>query len=73
MTVDVDKLLRMAEQITDNMNYTDDTEIVVGKVTDHLQRFWDPRMKAAIVDHYRDEGSELSPGLRAAVAQLKLD
>lgn len=70
MTVKVEKLLKMAEQITANMAFTGDQGVVAAKVADHLNRFWDPRMKAAI-RAYADENSEqLSPPLRAAVSQL---
>ncbi len=51
MTVDVEKLTKMARQIIANMNYTDDPAIVAAKAADHMNRFWDPRMKAALRDH----------------------
>ena len=70
MTVNSDKLLRMAEQIAANMAYTDDQDIVAAKISDHLSRFWDPRMLAAI-KAYREENPEsFSPELSAAVAAL---
>lgn len=69
MTVAINKLVRMAEQITANMAFTDDENVVAAKVADHLNRFWDPRMKAAIVSAAA-EGCELSPVLRLAVEQL---
>ena len=70
MTVNIDKLVKMAEQITANMSYTDDQDLVAAKVADHLGRFWDPRMKEAIKAHAETHGGDLSPPLRAAVAQL---
>lgn len=70
MTVANDKLLRMAEQITANMAYTDDRQIVAAKISDHLKRFWDPRMLEAIKT-LRDEHPEaLSADLSAAIAAL---
>ena len=51
MTVDVEKLTKMARQIIANMNYVDDPAIVAAKAADHMNRFWDPRMKAALRDH----------------------
>ncbi|MEH6589782.1 MAG: formate dehydrogenase subunit delta [Halioglobus sp.] len=71
MTVKIDKLLQMARQIEANMNYTDDTDIVAAKVSDHLSRFWDPRMKAAIKDYQAENADQLSPELNAAVIALK--
>ena len=51
MTVEVQKLAKMARQIIANMNYTDDKAVVAAKAADHMNRFWDPRMKAALRDH----------------------
>ena len=70
MTVDAQKLLRMAEQITDNMNYTADSAVVANKVADHLRRFWDPRMQTALREFASEHPDELSPLLRLAVAEL---
>ncbi len=70
MTVSVDKLVKMAEAITANMSYTDDQEVVASKVADHLERFWDPRMKAAISNYAADKNSNLTELLRLAVTKL---
>ena len=71
MTVDSAKLVRMAEQITANMAYTDDVELVATRVADHLNRFWDPRMRRAIAEVAGGEADQLSPALKAAVRQLR--
>lgn len=71
MTVPTDKLLRMAEQITTNMAYTDDTEVVAEKIADHLYRFWDPRMLAALKACNNEQAESLSPALAAAVLRLE--
>ena len=70
MTVKISKLVKMAEDITANMSYTNDLEVVASKVADHLNRFWDPRMKAAIIEYQDDENSELTATLRLAIPQL---
>jgi formate dehydrogenase subunit delta len=70
MTVKISKLVKMAEDITANMSYTNDQEVVASKVADHLNRFWDPRMKAAIIEYQDDENSELTATLRLAIPQL---
>ena len=70
MTVDKDKLVRMAEQITANLDYTDDTDRVVAKIADHLGRFWDPRMKSALQEYANEHPEALSPLLRDAVVRL---
>ncbi|MXX29344.1 MAG: formate dehydrogenase subunit delta [Gammaproteobacteria bacterium] len=70
MTVDAAKLVRMAEQITANMAYTDDVELVAARVADHLNRFWDPRMLMALAEVASGDAAQLSPALKAAVRQL---
>ena len=70
MTVENDKLLRMAEQIRANMAYTDDTAIVARRIADHLSRFWDPRMLSAFKAYSAQHPDALSPELLAAVAAL---
>ena len=70
MTVDGAKLVRMGEQITANMAYTDDVELVAARVADHLNRFWDPRMLKALAEVANGDADQLSPALKAAVRQL---
>ncbi len=70
MTVDAAKLVRMAEQITANMAYTEDVELVAARVADHLNRFWDPRMRQAMAELADGGADQLSPALQAAVRQL---
>lgn len=70
MTVDQQKLIRMAEQITVNMAFTDDQAVVAAKVADHLQRFWDPRMRAAIQFYVAEHPELPSPVLSRALELL---
>ncbi len=37
----------------------------------HLERFWDPRMRAAIIAHLKAGGADLDPKVREAVSRLK--
>ena len=71
MSMDPHKLLKMAEQITANMNYTDDKNVVAAKVADHLRRFWDPRMQATLCNHAKTSGAELSETLKTALQLLQ--
>lgn len=71
MTVAEAKLVRMAEQITANLAYTDDLSIVSARVADHLNRFWDPGMRQALVKHCSREANSPSPALRMALPQLR--
>lgn len=51
MSVKLEKLLAMAEQISDNMRFTEDAQQVAEKIADHLNRFWDPRMRQTLRDY----------------------
>lgn len=70
MTVNINKLVKMAEDITANMSYPEDNEMVATRVADHLNRFWDPRMKTAISDYATDQNSQLTESLRLAITKL---
>ena len=71
MTVKIEKLLKMAEQITANMAFTDDEQVVATRVADHLNRFWDPRMKASLKEYADSNTNELSPALQVAIVLLR--
>ncbi len=71
MTVRTDKLTHMAEQIIANMNYGEDTEIVAAKAADHINRFWDARMRSAFKEYAAEHNDEFSAGLQAAVSKLE--
>ncbi|OYY70094.1 MAG: hypothetical protein B7Y00_03980 [Sphingomonadales bacterium 17-56-6] len=60
----VERLIHMANQIATNLA-TDDAPVAA--VADHIQQFWDPRMKMLIFAHGTDG---LSPVAAAAIKQL---
>ena len=64
--MDLAKLRYMADQIAKNFAAIGHDNAVAA-TADHLARFWDPRMKAAII---ADDPQALSPIARAAVALL---
>jgi formate dehydrogenase subunit delta len=43
----------------------------VAAIADHLRKFWDPRMRAAIVAHLEKGGKDLDEPVRQAVRRLK--
>jgi len=67
-----EKLVMMANQIGKffvpqrNMD-------AVAAIADHLVKFWDPRMRAAIVAHLEAGGQGLDQPVRAAVERLRQD
>jgi formate dehydrogenase subunit delta len=66
-----DKLVYMANQIG-KFFAGQGEEKAVPLITDHLIKFWDPRMRKAIVAHLADGGRGLDPAVRKAVASLTL-
>ena len=70
--MDVEKLVKMANQIAANSDYGSDKEKVAAVVADHLTRFWTPAMRKAIIEGHRDKRVDLSPTAAHAVEKLAL-
>jgi formate dehydrogenase subunit delta len=65
-----DKLIYMANQITKFFAHQSEDKAVAA-TTDHIVKFWDPRMRAAIIAHVAAGGeSTLDPIARKAVLRL---
>jgi formate dehydrogenase subunit delta len=65
-----DKLVYMANQIGKFFASQGDDQAVAG-IADHLQKYWDPRMRSTIVDHLDHGGAGLAPLVRQAVEKLR--
>lgn len=65
--MDVDKLVRMANQIAANFDGGTDEARAVAGVADHIKRFWSPQMRKQIVAHWKEQPAGLSPRASAAV------
>jgi formate dehydrogenase subunit delta len=68
--MNVDKLVKMANQIAANSDYGPDKDKTAAVVADHLQRFWTPDMRAAIVAGTSRKLLDLSPVAARAVELL---
>jgi formate dehydrogenase subunit delta len=64
-----DKLVYMANQIAKFFESQGQEKAVAG-TTDHLKKFWDPRMRSQIVAHVKAGGSGLNPVACKAIEQL---
>ena len=63
-------LVRMANQIAANFSALPDDE-AAAETADHISRFWEPRMRQALIGLLSAEaGFGLSPVARAAAARL---
>jgi formate dehydrogenase subunit delta len=64
------KLVYMANQIGAFFR-AQGTDAAPAKIAEHLRKFWDPRMRRAIVAHLDAGGAGLEPAVRQAVETLR--
>jgi formate dehydrogenase subunit delta len=65
-----EKLVMMVNQIARNLAVQGEEKAIAG-TANHIARFWDPRMRAAIRAHLAAGGADLAPLARAAVERLR--
>lgn len=66
-----DKLVYMANQISTFFE-SQDKNTASAKVAEHIRKFWEPRMRKAILDHIdAGGGAGLHPAARQAVETLR--
>ena len=65
-----DRLIHMANQIGSFFKSQGPGKVVPG-VADHIRKFWDPRMRSAILAHLDAGGVGLDPEVRDAIEVLK--
>jgi formate dehydrogenase subunit delta len=65
-----DKLVYMANQIGKFFAHEAEDK-AVADTADHLQKFWDPRMRKAILVHLATGGAGLDPIALKAIAMLQ--
>ena len=63
-------LVHMANQISQFFESQPTRDEAVAGVLDHIKRFWDPRMRDAIIKHAEDGSDALREVARAAVLRL---
>lgn len=68
--MDRSHLVRMANDIGSFFGSEPDTAVAAQSIAQHIERYWDPRMRRQIVAHYRDGGEGLAETSRQAVALL---
>jgi formate dehydrogenase subunit delta len=70
--VSPDKLVYMANQIGKFFASQGPDKAVAG-VAEHIAKFWDPRMRAAIIARLEQGGAGLDPSVRAAVDKIRAE
>lgn len=66
----IERLVKMANDISNFFNSESDKEIAVEGIRNHILRSWDPRMRNAIITYCQQDGAELSDLARTAIAKL---
>lgn len=64
------KLVTMANQIG-KFFASQGPDLAVAGTAEHIKKFWDPRMRAAILVHLDNGGAGLDPAVRQAIERLK--
>jgi formate dehydrogenase subunit delta len=65
-----DRLILMANQIGKFFQSQGHGKAVPG-IADHIKKFWDPRMRSAILAHLDSGGAGLDPDVLKAIEALK--
>ncbi len=71
MSTHNDKLVKMANDIGDFFKGEPDRSAAVRGMVEHLNKFWEPRMRQQIIAHYREGAAGLSELAKEAVKQLE--
>jgi formate dehydrogenase subunit delta len=71
--MNVDNLIEMANRIGEFFDSMPDHEEAVDGVADHIRRFWEPRMRLAILAALDDEGAGMEPIVREALHRHRAD
>jgi formate dehydrogenase subunit delta len=66
-----DKLVYMANQIG-KFFASQGTSKAPSAIAEHIQKFWEPRMRTAIIAHLQAGGAGLDPLVREAVDKLSV-
>ena len=69
-TTELDHLVKMVNQIADNISIGEDDATIALKVADHLNRFWARSMKEQIVAYAKNDGRSLNAAAKLAIARL---
>jgi len=69
-TMHANKLVSMLNQIA-TFHRRQSPETAAAEIAEHVQRFWEPRMRAAIYAHLDAGGEGMAESAKLAVAQLK--
>lgn len=65
--MNIQHLVKMANQIGQFFESEPDQGLAINEVASHIKRFWEPKMRKAIVSHVQTGGEGLLPIVTKAV------
>lgn len=68
--MNIDPLIKMANDIAAYFDSEKDRDEAARLVANHLKRYWEPRMRRAIIAHFEKGGGGLGDLARGGVALL---
>jgi len=68
---ELEHLIKMLNQIADNVAMGEADELIAPRVADHVTRFWAPSMKQKIFQYADGGGEKLCPASRQAIELLQ--
>ncbi|MGX2040795.1 formate dehydrogenase subunit delta [Methylocaldum sp. MU1018] len=71
--MNIENLVKMANDIGNFFSAESDIEVATQSIAEHIRKFWDPRMRQAIIAHNQKGGAGLNELPRAAIAGLAND
>lgn len=66
----IENLVRMANDIGSFFNAEPDKQEAARNIKLHIRRYWEPRMRAQILEHYRAGGEGLNATVHDAIGLL---
>ncbi|TWX63540.1 formate dehydrogenase subunit delta [Colwellia demingiae] len=70
MTVKLTNIIKMSNQIADNIGLHLDSDQAVDKVVNHIQLFWAKSMKHDLITYYQNDGNLLNEISQQATIRL---
>lgn len=67
----IERLVTMANDIGNFFKSEPDRNDAIQGITNHLKRFWDPRMRKQIIDHLHAGGEGLQDLVQEAITRLE--
>ncbi len=70
MTTKYHSIIKMSNQIADNIGMHLSTEQAADKVVNHIQLFWAKSMKNNLIKYFQEDGAQLGNITKRAVEKL---